>query len=77
MASMKSVAQDLGTGWGDYKKSEVTTVSFDRCEEPDAVLEIYYNTRQQLEALGVDFKKSPVYVTPQAFPGQYCKPPQN
>ena len=33
------------------------------------------NAREQLEAIGVDFRKETVYVTPQAFPGQYCRPP--
>lgn len=69
--------QQLGTGWGEQKRSEVTTVSFDREDSPEAVFEIHYNTREQLEAAGVNFKKEPLYVTPQAFPGQYCKPPQD
>lgn len=75
--SIKRVSQDLGTGWGETKRSEVTTVEFEREGNPAAMFEIYYNTREQLEAAGVDLKKEAVYVTPQAFPGQYCKPPQN
>lgn len=77
MSSTQGIQQDLGTGWGDYKKSEVTTVEFERASNPTAVFEIYYNTREQLEKIGIDFNKTPVYVTPSAFPGQYCKPPRD
>lgn len=75
--AMKSVSQDLGTGWGETKRSEVTTVEFERQSNPSATFEIYYNTREQLEALGVNLTKESVQVAPQAFPGQYCKPPTN
>lgn len=74
--STTSASADLGTGWGDQKLSEVTTVSFERNATPDAVFEIFYNTRENLKKMGVVFKQ-PVYVTAQAFPGQYCKPPKN
>lgn len=69
--------QELGTGWGESKKSEVVSVNFDREDNPSATFEIYYNTRKQLEEIGIDFSKKPVYVTPQAFPGQYCEPPKH
>lgn len=72
-----SFSQQLGTGWGETKRSEVVSVEFERESSPCATFEIYYNTRQQLEAMGVDFRKEPVYVAPQAFPGQYCKPPRD
>ncbi|MBI5732611.1 hypothetical protein HY967_01475 [Candidatus Jorgensenbacteria bacterium] len=79
MQSMKTkdMSQELGTGWGEMKRSEVTSVEFNQVANPDAVFEIYYNTREQLERLGVDFRKESLYITPNAFPGQYCKPPQN
>lgn len=76
-ASGSSPVQSLGTGFGEAKTSEVTSVSFDRENTPDAIFEINYNTREELERAGVNFKKEPLYVTPQAFPGQYCKPPLN
>lgn len=69
--------QALGTGWGDIKRSEVTSVNFERTVSPDAIFEIQYNTREQLEEMGIDMQKAPLYVAPQAFPGQYCKPPKN
>ena len=67
--------QALGTGWGEQKRSEVTTVEFDRQAVPEAVFEINYNTREELEKIGVFFSKPPVYVAPSAFPGQYCTAP--
>ena len=75
--SVKELSQQLGTGWGEAKTSEVTSVNFDKEEKPSATFEIYYNTREQLEKIGIDFTKKPVYITPQAFPGQYCEPPKN
>ncbi len=70
------VSQELGTGFGDTRRSEVTSIGFERCNRPDATFEIYYNTREELEKAGVRFR-SPVYVTPQAFPGEYCKAPRD
>ena len=75
--SMRSVSQDLGTGWGDKKRSEVVSVEFDREGSPSEVFEIYYNAREQLEAMGINLNREPLYVTPQAFPGQYCMPPES
>lgn len=75
-SNTKNAKQELGTGWGNYKNSEVTTVEFDKQHNVDTTLEIFYNTRKELAKMGVQFKK-PVYLSPQAFPGQYCKPPQN
>ncbi len=67
----------LGTGWGDQKRSEVTMVDFEREDSPRETFEIFYNTREQLELLGISLTKPPVYVSPQAFPGQFCEPPKN
>ena len=70
-------SQALGTGFGDKKHSEVTSVEFERKNYTDAVFEIYYNSREELEKTGICLKKEPLYVTPQAFPGNYCKAPKN
>ena len=75
--SLKSVSQEVGTGWGEEKESYVTTVSFEQEDRADTIFEIYYNTREQLEKMGIDFKKKPLYISPQAFPGNYCQPPEN
>ncbi len=73
--SLRNVRQELGTGWGESKRSEVRTVDFERANSPEAVFEIFYNTREQLQNMGVDFNTRPVYVAPQAFPNEYCEPP--
>lgn len=75
--SGSSPSQALGTGFGESKHSEVTSVEFDRKSNPDTIFEIYYNTREELEKTGICFKKESLYVTPEAFPGNYCKRPQN
>ncbi len=68
------VSQDVGAGFGESKTSHVTTVSFDEEECADAVFEIFYNTRKQLENMGIEFH--PVqYVAPRAFPNDYCERP--
>ncbi|MFA5696726.1 MAG: hypothetical protein WC917_04810 [Bacilli bacterium] len=68
--------QKLGTGWGDNKESIVTTVSFEKEDYPEGMIEIFYNTKDELDKAGITKKKEPLYVTPQAFPNQYCKPPK-
>lgn len=77
MNSGSTPTQKLGTGFGETKTSEVINVNFDREATPDTIFELYYNTREELEKTGVNFKKTPLYVVPEAFPGQFCKPPKN
>lgn len=65
----------LGTGFGDDKYSPTTTVGFDKESNPIEVFQLLYNTRENLKAIGVEFKK-PMYITPSAFPKEeYCKRP--
>ena len=66
----------LGTGFGQDKYSPVTTVDFEKEGSPSEVFSIYYNTRENLEAIGVEFRRA-VYVTPSAFPNEdgYCERP--
>ena len=70
--------QELGTGWGEKKHSEVRTVEFEREFRPTETLEIFYNTRAQLEKIGVNLKSKVQYVAPSAFkqPGEYCEEPE-
>ena len=74
--SSVSAPQGLGTGFGQDKDSPVITVSFTREPSPSEIFSVFYNTRKNLESIGVEFKK-PVYVTPSAFPKEqgYCKRP--
>ena len=73
-------SQEVGTGFGNTKRSEVTTATFDREEKPDTLLEIFYNTRKQLESLGIDFVSRLLTVSePNSFPNEkgYCERPSN
>lgn len=75
-SNVKEVNAGLGTGFGQEVYSPVTTVSFDKEDHPAAVFTLYYNTRDNLAAMGVEFKKA-VYVAPSAFPNEdgYCARP--
>ncbi len=66
----------LGTGFGEDKYSPVVTVEFEKESTPSETFSIFYNTKKNLEALGVEFRK-PVYVAPSAFPKEdgYCERP--
>jgi len=75
--SNMKIKQDIGTGFGEYKKSNVTNVDFERDPSSLVTFEIYYNTRKELERMGVNFEEKPKYITPSAFPNQYCKPPKD
>ena len=57
--NVRSMSQDLGTGWGETKRSEVTSVEFDKESNPAAVYEIFYNTREQLERLAWTSERKP------------------
>lgn len=74
--SLETQRAGLGTGFGEDKYSPVVTVEFDKEEEPVEVFSLYYNTRENLEAAGVEFRKA-VYVAPSAFPNEngYCERP--
>ena len=77
MSMVNDVAEsDLGTGFGEYKKSEVIEANFDKESNPDTVFEIYYNSREQLEKIGIDFHSRPNYISPQAFPNGFCESPK-
>lgn len=66
----------IGTGWGEYKKSEVQSVGFER-EDSGVEFNIYYASKKDLQDMGITLEDKPKYITPQAFPGNsYCKPPK-
>lgn len=76
-SATKGVSQkdlNLGTGWGDLKNSESVTVEIERESSPDSVFELYYATKSALKKMGVNVGGTNNVVT--AFPGNFCKPPQ-
>lgn len=77
-SSLVQASASIGTGFGEEKFSPVRNVSFDKESQPSAVFTLFYNTRENLRAMGVEFKK-PLQVAVSAFPkeSRYCVPPQN
>lgn len=71
------VASSLGTGFGETKHSEVRSVGFERESSPTQLFVIRYNTRRNLEEIGVEFKRVTT-VSASPFPNEdrYCKPPR-
>ena len=73
--------QNLGTGWGKKESSKVVSTNFDRKEKPNTIFEIFYNTREQLEKIGINFTRRHVAIsTPRSFPREYteyCEQPKN
>lgn len=76
-------AFEIGTGWGDEIKHNVTEVSFERENRfnPDEILSIFYDTKKGLEARGIKVVKTKKRKTknlPNAFPtykNSGCTPP--
>jgi hypothetical protein len=68
--------QKLGTEFGEKLQNIVTTVTFDRQDEPSYVLNLHYDSREGLLKRGINLKPSKLQM---AFPAQkgYCKPPKN
>lgn len=73
-------SQNIGTSFGQKANHQVHEVAFVRASEsPETVLSVYYNDRQGLEAVGINFKPVPKIAAPNPFPGnpgQACKPPE-
>lgn len=65
---------DLGTGWGEQINDKVTNVDFEMGDLASEI-QIHYASRPVLESLGVDFSPKKQITLPQAFNGNYCKPP--
>ena len=70
-----SVPMDVGTTWGKKINSGASTCGF---EAEDSFVEfvIYYNSRKNLEKMGIPFKKETVIALPKAF-GNFATPPKN
>jgi hypothetical protein len=67
---------NMGTEWGSKIESKVTNTTFEK-----GVLishfEIYYTDRNGLTTLGVPLHSVAAVSFPEAFPGNYAKPPKN
>ena len=66
---------DLGTTWGKKIDDNVVNVEFDAVESSAETCTIYYDTKENLEGIGIVFKKEKEVNFPKAF-GAFAKPPK-
>jgi hypothetical protein len=67
----QAAAPSLGTGHGRREDSQVVHVGFDREQhQPNEVIRIRYDSRENLLAMGVIRRAVPVPSRPQPFPGE-------
>lgn len=70
--------QEVGTGWGNNQEFKTIQENFSAENNISQLLELYYDSRKNLEDLGINFKKK-VKTVPNAFPGlnnKYCPAPR-
>jgi len=72
--SVKSKSFALGTTWGKKINDTVKTVNFETDNEFQEII-IYYDSRKNLEKMGISFKKENQIVMPKAF-GGFANPPK-
>jgi hypothetical protein len=66
---------DLGTTWGQRLNDSVIQVNFENEDYVYAEHIVYYDTRENLEKIGVQFKEEKQIALPKAF-GSFAKPPK-
>jgi len=73
-ATASHVLTQLGTAMRDKVQSEVTYLEFTHEDKSLTRMVIFYNTRKELEKMGLIVKKisNPTKI-PNPFPGNYCK----
>jgi len=81
LSTGKPIQQEIGTGFGDKKHSESIDAEFERSDSPEVIMEIFYNSKSQLEKMGINLNSTSIKVSPSAFPidrveSGYCKPPE-
>lgn len=76
--STKVAQQQVGTGFGVAKRSEIERVHFGREDNARETFKILYNTKEKLQEIGINMGRTVVHISePEAFPGDYCKIPAN
>jgi hypothetical protein len=76
-AARSTAQQRLGTGHGERRESQVSRTHFERrSSAPDAMLQIYYDSRERLVARGIITERPLHYgARPQPFPGGFVPDP--
>ena len=78
-ASKKEEVPDfsVSTNWGTKLTDSVTTTSFEKASSiPLAEFNIYYDIRQNLEKIGIDFQPKKQVSYPKAFPQGFATSPK-
>jgi len=76
-----AVSQDVGTGFGEMADHRVTSVHFNREDQPACVMVVRYMGRENLTKIGIDLRAAskPQVAVVQPFPGNItitdCRPP--
>lgn len=69
---------EVGSSWGKEITNQVKTEDFVKdSSAPFTILDIFYDTRENLEDIGIDFNKETKVAFPQGFPNQFATPPVN
>jgi len=66
-STTKSLASDVGTGYGTREEFATSSTAFDREDEPAEVVVLHYATRERLASWGVPLDRRPA--GPNPFPG--------
>jgi len=75
LRSADSPGFSAGTTWGSQREDRVTTVEFDPYETPLEGFVLYYDTRKNLQKIGINFSPEKEVFFPQAFPS-FATPPR-
>lgn len=71
---LRGASYDHGTTWGSSVTDRVTTTTFER-DYLLFVQEIFYNSREKLDEMGVKLVHEAVINTPSGFPKSFATPP--
>lgn len=65
-----------GTTWGEKLQDKVVNTEFTRDKQVFNV-EIFYNSKENLEAMGIKLVQEKLVSFPRGFPADFCTPPDN
>jgi hypothetical protein len=76
LRSMNSASFDHGTTWGQNVADKVGTTTFTRGKILTQT-EIFYNSKENLESMGIKLVQEKLIALPQGFPRSFATPPKN
>lgn len=75
VTTTNAVSFDHGTTWGAKIEDRVVTTTFDRGAGGPAITEIFYNSKENLEAIGIKMVQEKQVTLPRGFPSDFAEPP--